>query len=97
MSDKQLIKHKILFTDRSSFSRLTNNHPEFLPESEVLWILKNYLDKHKIIDKPCQMLIGTKYISYLKSIKESIKKIYPDSEFNFINKNDEQLLIGCKV
>ena len=90
----QAVSHSITCTGRSSFMRLSNNHPEFYPEEEVLWVITNYIDKQTQHGKnSVNMPIGSKYLLYSTSIKKSLKKKYNNIEFQLLYRTQNCLWI----
>lgn len=95
-TETQLKSHKITCTGRRSFTRLGNNHPEYHPEKEVLWIISKYIDKQMSRGKNnADMPIGSKYLPYAESIHKSLKTRFSQVEFHILYKTENQIVIRC--
>ena len=80
--------------ERTSFMRLANTHPDHQSEVEVVWILRNYIDKQMNYDKQtADMPIGTKYLPYAESIQKQLKIHYNKIQFNILYKTESQIII----
>jgi hypothetical protein len=90
----QVLSHSITCNGRTSFMRLSNAHPEFHPEEEVLWVITKYIDKQIQEGKnSVNMPIGSKYLLYSTSIKKSLKKRYNNIEFKLLYRTKNCLWI----
>jgi hypothetical protein len=76
--------------------RLTNNQPKYLCEKEVLWIIKKYIDLQMNQGKTfADMPIGSKYLPYAESIKQSLTIKYKNIKFSILHKTENLIMIRC--
>lgn len=95
-TENQLICHKMSCTGRTSFMRLSNNHPEYHLENEVFWIISKYIDKQMKQGKNnADMPIGIKYLPYAQSIEKSLQNKFNQVQFKILYKTDTQIVIRC--
>ena len=81
---------------RTSFMRLTNNKSKYLCEKEVLWIIKKYIDLQMNQGKTfADMPIGSKYLPYAESIKQSLTIKYKNIKFSILHKTENLIMIRC--
>ena len=81
---------------RTSFTRLSNSHPEHYPEKEVLWIIRTYIESRiKMAKTSADMPIGTKYLPYAESLKEALKDEFNNLQFDILHKTDSLIMIRC--
>ena len=93
----EAVSHSITCNGRTSFMRLSNNHPDFHPEEEVLWVITKYIDKQIQHGKNSgNMPIGSKYLLYSTSIKKLLKKRYNNIEFKLLYRTKNCLWIRAQ-
>jgi len=79
---------------KTSFMRLSNLTPEYLPEKEVFWVIKTYIkNQHNIGKSSADMPIGLKYLGYAESIERSLKDLYPNVQFHILYRTTRQIVI----
>ena len=95
-TESQLDSHQISCTGRTSFMRLSNNHPEYHCEKEVFWILRKYITKQIELGKSvADMPIGSKYLPYAESLEAALKIRFNQIAFNILYKTETQIVIRC--
>jgi hypothetical protein len=95
-TETQLKSHKISCTGRTSFMRLINNHPEYHSESEVFWIIRQYINKQiKQGKNHADMPIGTKYLVYADLLEKMLKLMIKGIVFKILYKTNTQIMVRC--
>ena len=95
-TETQLKSHKISCSGRTSFMRLTNNHPEYYSESEVFWIIRQHINTQiKQGKNHADMPIGAKYLVYAESIEKMLTNIIKDINFKILYKTNTSIMIRC--